>query len=351
MPERKLRICHWCQYAPFVSGMYTCTKDQIRYERLAGLESELIDPREEVPAPWKVDGWLKPNTWKWAASADVFVLHRSIPPKLNAVKKHKGTVFVLHGSAPVMLLNEFQNNSGAFNMNIGNLLDFDKTVALCKNDYEIMRNYDVNERLVYIQDAIDLENYPLEGDKWKYESHPAIISSDTFRLTKLPAHLLWSMPKVVDLIPDARLNIFSVPRIGLTTWRNLLVRSKEQRLSMFVETFIAEGLSDLNPFIRGADIAFLNEIHGRAGRNVPEKYALGIPVVSYRGEYTKYHAVAWDLDSIAETIAKCWDDLEHNRDKIRLDCRKYAEEHFDMKKATEKYIKIYQQVASDKGLI
>ena len=120
---------------------------------------------------------------------------------------------------------------------------------------------------------------------------------------------------------------------------------------MFVETFIAEGLSDLNPFIRGGDIAFLNEIHGRAGRNVPEKYALGIPVVSYRGEYTKYHAVAWDTDSIAETIKKCWDDLGRNRNKIRMDCRKYAEEHFDMKKATEKYIKIYQQVASDKGLM
>ncbi|GAH23208.1 unnamed protein product, partial [marine sediment metagenome] len=61
----------------------------------------MIDPTEEVPSPWKVDGWLKPNVWKWAANADVWVLHRAIPDRLNKVKKHKGTVFVLHGSAPV----------------------------------------------------------------------------------------------------------------------------------------------------------------------------------------------------------------------------------------------------------
>ncbi|GAI39245.1 unnamed protein product, partial [marine sediment metagenome] len=45
-----------------------------------------------------------------------------------------------------MLLKEFQNQSGAFNLNVGNLWDFDKTVALCKNDYEIMRLYDANEK-------------------------------------------------------------------------------------------------------------------------------------------------------------------------------------------------------------
>ncbi len=347
-PENKknLKIAHFCQFAPKASGMYICTKEQIKYERRAGLESEMIEPSNEVPPAWMEDGWLKPNTWNWAAGADVWVLHRSIPAKLNAVKKNKGTVFILHGSAEVMLLNEHvsHGNNKAFNMSISNLWDFDKTVALCPHDYEIMRLYDEREKLVHIQDAIDLEEYTPEGPRWEYEKHPAIVSTDTIRTTKLPAHLLWSMPKIVEKIPNARLNLFSFPRLAAPTWRNLLVRCKGQDISRFTETIVMDGISDLRPFIRGGDIGFINEIHGRAGRTVPEKMAMGLPVISYRGDYTKYHAVAWDLDSIAETVERLWNDIQTHGDRIHKECIKYAQEHFSMEKATEEYIKIYEEV-------
>jgi glycosyltransferase involved in cell wall biosynthesis len=344
--EKRLKIAHFCQFAPKVSGMYISTKEQIKYERRAGLESELIEPYNEVPPSWMVDGWLKPNTWKWAIDADVWVLHRLIPPSLNAIKHSKGTVFVLHGSAEMMLLTEYnsEGNNTALNMNISNLWEFDKTIALCPHDYEIMRLYDENCKLEHIQDAIDLEEYTPEGYKWEYEKHPALISTDTMRLTKLPAHIMWAMPKIAERIPDARLNYFSYPRLDGATWRNILVRSKKQDLSRLTETIVMSGISDLRPFIRGGDIGFINEIHGRAGRTAPEKMAMGVPVVSYMGDYTKYHAVAWNLDSIAKTVEKLWSDLQDHGERIRKECVAYAQENFSMEKATQKYIKIYEEV-------
>lgn len=348
-----LKVAHFCQFAPNVSGMYIGLVDQIKFERLNGVQSELIDPDNEFPPLWMVDGWLRPKPWKWAINdADVWVLHRKIPDKLNKMRQNYGTVFVMHGSAHVMLIHE-QSTIGAsasFNGDISNLWDFDRSIALDENDYEIMRLYDEHERLVFISDAIDLEDASLEGDRWSYTHRPAIITTDTVRVTKLPAELLWAMPKICERIPNARLNWFSFPRVEAPTYRNLLVRSKKQELSSLTETIIMQGISSLYPFIRGADIGFINEIHGRPGRTVPEKLALGIPVVSYRGKYTKYHAVAWDMDSIADTIEKCWNDLQDQRDKIRMECRKYAEDHFDMAKIAKQYIKVYEQVTDEKGL-
>lgn len=348
-----LKVSHWCQFCPNLSGMYVGLVDQIKYERLNGIRSELLDPNNEYPPEWMRDGWLRPKPWKWAISdAHVWVLHRAIPARLKKMSQNYGTVFVMHGSAHSMLISEQSSNGRHknFNGNISNLWNFDRSIALDENDYEIMRNYDENERLVFISDAIDLEEASLEGDKWNYTYRPAIITTDTVRITKLPAELLWAMPKVCERIPDARLNWFSFPRLEAPTYRNLLVRSKKQELSTLTETIVMQGISSLFPFVRGADIGFINEIHGRPGRTVPEKLALGIPVVSYRGKYTKYHAVAWDMDSIADAIEECWNDLQDHREKIRMECRKYAEDFFDMAKISKQYIQVYNQVADAKGL-
>ena len=71
---------------------------------------------------------------------------------------------------------------------------------------------------------------------------------------------------------------------------------------------------------------------------------MGVPVVSYMGDYTKYHAVAWNLDSIAETVEKLWSDLQDHGERIRKECVAYAQANFSMEKATQKYIKIYEEV-------
>ena len=356
--EEDVSIAHFCQMAPQgsphgTSGMYLCVKDQIKYERRLGFESILIDPNIEFPEEINSDGWLKTAPWAQAKKQKIWVLHRSYPGQLNNIRNNHGCIAILHGPAMQMMTVELKShgNTGNFNTDINLVWNYDRAVALCPNDFEIMRLYDEGGKLMYIQDAIDTEEFSVKGFKWEYTGKPAIIMSDTVRDTKFPAHMYWAMPEIDKRIPGARLQVFGFSRYDSLTYRNLMMRSKNQMISKLTETIVYSGLSDLRPFLRGADIGFINEINGRAGRTVPEKMASGIPVVSYDGDYTKYHAKAWNTESIADAIEKCWKDTEKNPKKMRNDSRKYALNNFSMeKKVEEEYVPLYREVIEEKGL-
>ena len=78
-----------------------------------------------------------------------------------------------------------------------------------------------------------------------------------------------------------------------------------------------------------------------------EMMSLGIPVVSYGGEYTPYIARIWDLESIAEQVEKCWNDLEAPGSTLREDTIKYAQEHFNREIEVQKSIDIYNIVTTE----
>lgn len=354
-----MRIAHFCQLVnegnpTGTSGMYLVTKDMIKYERRAGHESELVDPYHEIPDAEHKDGWLIPKPWKWAVNAEVWVVHRALPGPLVKVQKNHAMICPLHGPAMHMLQMEITSggNSTNFNHNINMVWNYDRAVALCPNDYEIMRLFDQNNKLVYIQDAIDMEEHPLEGMTWEYSHHPAVVISDTVRETKFPAHILLAMAGIAERIPDARLNWLGFSRFVPGTYRNMMIRSANWKLMKLVETLISTGLNNLKPFLRGADIGFVNEINGRAGRTVPEKMACGIPVVSYDGFYTKYHARAWNIESIADAVEACWNDIQKTgRDKMREYCHDYAVKNFSMEqKVNDEYLPLYREVLEEKGL-
>ena len=94
----------------------------------------------------------------------------------------------------------------------------------------------------------------------------------------------------------------------------------------------------------GADIGFNNNFSGIASRVTMEMMALGVPVVSYGGDYTKYHAKIFDLDSIARQVTRCWKDLCKEGSTLRADTLKYANENFNRAIEVKKYIKLYEKV-------
>jgi glycosyltransferase involved in cell wall biosynthesis len=71
---------------------------------------------------------------------------------------------------------------------------------------------------------------------------------------------------------------------------------------------------------------------------------MGVPVVSYNGDYTKYHAKIFDLDSIAEQIINCWNDLTRTSSTLREDTVEYAEENFDRGREVKKYVELYKKL-------
>jgi glycosyltransferase involved in cell wall biosynthesis len=76
--------------------------------------------------------------------------------------------------------------------------------------------------------------------------------------------------------------------------------------------------------------------------------AFGVPVVSYNGEYTKYHAKPFDLHSIAEQIERCWKDLTAEGSTLREDTMKYAREEFHREKHIPKYVELYTELLGKK---
>jgi glycosyltransferase involved in cell wall biosynthesis len=330
--------------------MYESIKDQIKYERREGLKSEIVNGFQENPPEDQKDEFLSPIPWSEAEKANVWVMHSLIPEKLKHLFSKKVMIAVLHGPTEHMLLKEWttQRTEMAFNLHISILWQYDATVVLNKHEYDIMKLYDEHDKLHYIPNSIDLERYIESPLKWQYEHHPAIISCDVNRLEKLPAHILWAMPKIIEKVPTARLNLFSLDLDYMTTWRNIFCRAKKRRLDSVSEN-IQLAVSDLRPFMAGADIGFNNNMSGILSRTSMELMAMGVPVVSYGGNqagvpYTKYVAKIWDLDSIAEQIAKCWHDLSKKGSRLRKDTMDFARRHFSRAKHVKKYIELYQNL-------
>lgn len=340
-------VVHWSNWGVKVSGMYESVKNQIKYERRAGLRSEIAISYIEDPGPDKVDDWLTPVAWEEAKKADVWVLHSNIPGALKDMKKKKLIVSVLHGPTEHMMFMDWQKNEGSLNLHINMLWDSDATVCLNTHEYDIMRLYDEKGgRCRYIPNSIDLEEMKIDA-VWQYDHHPAILSCDTPRVEKLPYHIIWAMPYVVEKIPGACLNVFSLVLDPINLWRNLFVRSHERKLETLCEN-IQLANRNLKPFQAGADIGFNNNYSGIASRVTMEMMAYGVPVVSYNGEYTKYHARPFDLHSIAEQIARCWADLTADGSTLREDTIKYARENFDRGKWVIKYVELYNELLEKK---
>jgi glycosyltransferase involved in cell wall biosynthesis len=327
--------------------MFESVKDQVKYERRAGLESDVADPHER----WKGgrtevdDGWFSPISWEQAKKADIHVLHACIPEEIKALKNKK-FVAVLHGPNEHMLWKEFSSGrkDEAFNLHINLLWNYDATVVMYEHEYAILSQYDEHGRLIYIPNSIDLERYTDKAiPKWQFMHRPAIMSCDTVRLEKLPAQIIWAMPRITAKIPDARLNLFGLPLEMIGTWRNLFCRAKGRKLEALCEHLQLE-TPDLRPFMKGADIGFNNNMSGIQSRGQMEMMAMGVPVIAYNGDYTPYIAKIWDLDSIAEQVERCWKDLTAEGSQVIEETRRYARKHFDRAESVKEFVKLYQKV-------
>ena len=348
-------VVHFANFAPRRSGMYESTKDQIKYERREGIESDFIDPHEH----WKDgtrggvemvdDGWLRPVPHEKAKEADVWVMHSMLPDSLRGLFDQKVTVAILHGPSEHMLLKEWttERREQAFNLHINIAWRYDATVCINQHEYDIMALYDEKNRIHYIPNSIDLERYEAQKWGWPYQHRPAILSCDVTRLEKLPAHIIWAMPKIAEQIPDARLNVYGLTLEPVGTWRNIFCRSKGRRLESLCENIQLQN-NCLTPYMRGGDIGFNNNMSGILSRVGMEMMALGVPVVSYGGDYTPYQAKIWDLDSIAEQVVRCWRDMTAEGNTVREDTKAYARENFDRGKEVKKYIKLYKDLIEKK---
>lgn len=351
-----MKVVHFTPMAPSKSGMYESTKDQIKYERREGLDSYLVDAVNHK-AVGRVDDFIECIDWRKAMDTEVWVVHSNIPPPLMEYikddknrKKHK-LVTIMHGPVENMIFKEYafmlkNIQEPAFTVtHINAIWDYDACVVLNQHEYDISVLFDEHDRLAYIPNSIDLERLN-ETLKWNFNNHPAIISCDVPRLEKIPVHIIFAMPKIIEKIPSAKLNVYALPVVDIEFFRNILCRSKKMHLLRdCIENFQMRS-NTVAPFIKGADIGFNSNYSGIMSRVHMEMMASGVPVVSYNGDYTPYHAKPFDLNSIAEQIELCWDDLQST--DLREKTIDYAHKHFDRAVRVKAYVKLYEDLLKEK---
>ena len=342
-----MRVVHWAMWGPRKSGLYECTKDQIKYERKHGIDSLLGLMDIDKPTTHLIDdGWLSPATWDECKNADIYVIHRGVPETLTDEKKRKKNVFVIHGTAEFLMLEEVASNAEktAFNTHINLLAENDACIAVNQHDYDIYKIYDGKNILEMIHDAIDVERYTIEGYQHPFVYHPQILFCDSLRINKHPAHVIWAMHEVLKRLPEARLSVVGLSLISILTWRNLILRSPGQCLTLGMEN-IQLMTDEVRPYMRGADILVNGNVSGVPSRVELEAMASGCQVISYAGDFTKYHPKPFDIKDLANKICDCWEAIKDNRPAARLEVRKWVVENANMEKqVVDKYIPLYKRI-------
>lgn len=340
-----LKILHFSNWAPRRSGLYECTRDQIKYERKMGLDSQMAIYEIENPSEdWEDEG-LKPVSWDWAEQADLYVIHRGLPEKVKT-KWPKKTVMVIHGTSEFLLLEEIfsKANKTPFNTHINLINSCDASVAVNEHDYAIYKLYDKDNKLTLIHDAIDISKFTIDGYKHEYMKHPQILYADSLRVNKNPAHIIWAMTEIVKTIPTARLSILGLNLETILTWRNIILRSPNRVLDAWIENTQLE-VTEVRPYMRGADILYNGNMSGISSRVEMEAMACGCQVISYAGKFTKWHPEIYNLKDIANKVIDCWEYIQKDPVNAKKEARQYAIDNFSMEqKVKEEYIPLYNQV-------
>lgn len=342
-----MKILHFSNFAPNRSGLYECAKDQVCYERRMGIDSQMAVYEIENPDNLQ-DGWLKPVSWDWAKNADIFVIHRGLPPKVQKLFPNTKRVVVLHGTTEFLILEDIfsEAEKQGFNSHINFINNNDATTVVNQHDYDILKLYDYNDKLSLVNDAVDMERYNLKGYKYPYKNHPQILFCDSLRINKHPAHIIWAMEHIVKEIPNARLTVIGLDLTDILTWRNILLRSKQGNLKRYCEV-IQLKTADILPYMRSADILYNSNASGIFSRVEIEALACGCQIISSNSKYTNFNFKAYDIKDIAKSAIECWRYIEKSPVQARKNARKVALKYFSMeKKVSKEYVPLYNRLLS-----
>jgi len=341
-----MKILHFSNYAPRKSGLYECTKDQIKYERKFGIDSQMAVYELKTPHEhWVDDNWLKPVSWDWAEQADIFVIHRGLPLEVEKKFPNKKKIVVIHGTSDFLVLDEVSSKADRtpFNTHINLINRNDACVAVNEYDYDIYKLYDYYDKLTYIRDSVDLERFNLEGYKYPFMYHPQIIFCDSLRINKNPSHIIWAMRKIQEKIPNARLTVVSLDLETILTWRNIILRSARGALCGLCENVLME-MTEIRHLLRGADILWNGNISGIFSRVEMEAMACGCEVVGWGNEYSQWQPKSHKLQDIADCVVDCWNTIKDNREEARKRVYQIASDNFSMEtNVRDKYIPLYKK--------
>ena len=192
------------------------------------------------------------------------------------------------------------------------------------------------KRTHLVPKGVDLNRFkPLDGITERLSGEPAILYIENWRGQRNPLYLCVAMQKVWKEFPNARLHLYNCNEKKMhETFKALIDHNKWWP---FVRT--------LNGAVDGDEI---NLLYNRVDMVVSCLYPLYARGIEAFGAGKAFIGPGYDEhnypcqcelhpDSMAEAIIKCW------KEYGKIDFRKWAEEHHNIKDSVEQAVKVYER--------
>ncbi len=342
-----IKIAHITNYHPGRSGLYEQAREQIVAENKVGLTSYFInnDPKA-FAQKYLSDRGAKSKGLDWVEESDIVVLHQMLPNSY-LMQIRKPMMLIAHGTPKDCMWGEvFQGTKSYSLLMTLSKMKYVHFITMWERHAVFWRT--ITDKVYCVTPGIELDRFSIEGPTHEFKAHeigkPNIMFADTWRIDKNPFEITQGFHYFKDKYPEARLHIYASP-IGRPEWNDTWkeffeLQGRKHKL------FLGElgGLiptSEIEKRYRACDMLVTPKID--ATRCIRECMAVGTPVIASRGHpYSPYKADHYFPYKIFEEMDHCWQDILKDRDSVRVETRRIAEENFDILDTAKQLKKIYE---------
>lgn len=302
----RMKVAHFCSFAPNQCGMYHTAKDLIIAERLVGIDAGFIayGGEEGKDVAGQTDGEITTLPAEWAMDADVLVRHTAIPDKLHwagipiviAMHGRPESSFRLERSGENCVISAFYSKAHDCR--------YKAFITFWPEYMDCWKQIVPTKKLYYVPSVVNLKQYePVKENVWdKYNGNPNILIADIWRDDITPLNMLFAAAKFRDVYcPTAKVHVVGIGK------------NEVKPLTPIMETmrnngslgFISGQTRKIQDYYKAADIVITP--HVIATRIIRESLASGVPVVAGSAcKYTPYTADPLNPSEFAAAINKCW---------------------------------------------
>jgi len=315
--------------------MYGTVRDLILAERRQGIDAQFIDYSTDASGSLysKVglfDKDIITVSHDWAfEQADILVRHSMIPQPITQV----GTpvVMALHGRPEYSYMQEHYGQNPVMKIITNHEVDrsYAAYVTFWPEHLPFWKLVMPQRWVDYVPCPVDLNRFNPGGPGFSsthWTGSPNVMVADMWREDITPFSMIPAMETFRQVhCPTAKLHLFGLPPANKGFSAQLGTRLRNSGLVGEANVIVPF----LDTVYRSADI--LVTPHRIATRIIREALASGCPVVAGTGcKYTPYTADPRDPESFAAAVNRCWQDLQEDKENVRLQARVTAESAFNL---------------------
>ena len=351
-----MKVAHFAQFAPNRAGQYGTAKDLILAERALGIDAQLIDSALPCKScghyDHKVgvkDGEVETQPLAWAYQADLLVRHTCIPAELES--SGIPMILCMHGRPENTFILECLGRMPVFSFmeQVPYDLRYKAYITFWEEFVPIWSMMMPSDKLEYVPAPVNMDEFKPDGTKFSFGDRagaPNLLVTDMWREDVTPFNILMAAAVFKQTYcPEAKVHVFGLPTTGEGPVA-VLARSLEKTGVWGSAFTLHDQMADI---YRAADI--LLTPHVIATRVIREACASGLPIIADNGcPYTSFTANPRDIQGFAQTINQVWLKIQNGSIYNHLNSRQIAAEHFNMKKAGEAMVRIFEKVLNKYAL-